>query len=382
MKVIIMETKGKEAIALNQNGRFVKIHNLGYRVGQELQIPAEMIIRSNPQKSPRTMQKLAVLAACFCLLLGAVLSFVVLNSQSYGYVSVDVNPSIEYRLNRFDRVVSVSAVNQDGEALISSIGVQNLEGADIELALSRTVQELSVQGYLSSEQAEILISSSAGSKKASEALNQKLISYMQSEDVLKNVEVITTVVTREIIEEASKLGTTAGKLQLIKELGDDVSIEEWIDKSVVDIHEAIKEQSSEIPTTPIDTEAEVETPPEVTVEPDTSVDTEEETATSESVPDETDEPNAPTETVESVTETEAETATEIPTEAPTETALPTEPETKEELTWPETFPNQMPSEWPEEWPEPETDENGNAILPEPEKKPWWWWLWELIFGWH
>ncbi len=37
------------------------------------------------------------------------------------YVSIDVNPSIELGLNRFDRVVSVEAYNAEGEAILSGL---------------------------------------------------------------------------------------------------------------------------------------------------------------------------------------------------------------------------------------------------------------------
>ena len=294
MRVIIMETNGKEAVALGRDGRFIRIRNVGYAVGQEITVTPAMIIRKESVNRTRTITKIAAVAACFCILFASILGLVILNSQSYGYVSVDVNPSIEYRINRFDRVVSVSAVNQDGEALLATIGVDNVEGKDIEVALSLTVNELSVQGYLDGEDAGVVISSSAGSSKASAALSEKLLAYTAAEEKLAGVKVITAVVSQELIEEAEKLGTTAGKLHLIKSIGEDVNIDEWIDRSVTEIYAAVREHISELPTDP---ETDITPPPEVTVEP-------------------------------------------------------------------------------------ETDEHGNIITPEPEKKPWWWWLWELIFGWH
>ncbi len=395
MSVMIMETNGREAIALTRDGRFIKIRNAGYQVGQEVLIKPEMIIRSSSRPGRSAVVKIAAVAACFCLLFASIFGLVILNTQSYGYVSVDVNPSIEYRLNRFDRVVSVSAVNEDGEALLSAIGESNLKGADIELALSLTVDELFVQGYLQNEGAGMLISCTAGSSKASLKLSQKLTAYTQSEDALKEVEVITAVVTEALVEEAAALGTTAGKLHLIKSISEDVNVQDWIDKSVTDIYQAVKSQNPELPTDP---ETEIPAPPEVTIEPDTDVGTDKEPATSAPDPNDTDAPDettgeitdtetsAESETVtesetETKTETETETETESETEKETETETETEPVT-EERTWPETWPDTMPEEWPEEWPEPETDENGNVQLPEPEKKPWWWWLWELIFGKH
>lgn len=45
-------------------------------------------------------------------------------------ISVDVNPSIELGVNRFDRVVSVTGYNNDGTALASAVNLKNLNYSD------------------------------------------------------------------------------------------------------------------------------------------------------------------------------------------------------------------------------------------------------------
>ena len=61
------------------------------------------------------VRALPALAACLLLTLclgGGYLYFV-----PTAYISVDINPSLELRVNRFDRVVDVEAYNEDGQAL-------------------------------------------------------------------------------------------------------------------------------------------------------------------------------------------------------------------------------------------------------------------------
>ena len=89
MKVIIVELCGKDAVALSRNGQFIRIRNLGYSVGQELMISPQMIVRRST--TARAVTKIAALAACFCLILGVIMGILIVNSQPYGYVSVDVN---------------------------------------------------------------------------------------------------------------------------------------------------------------------------------------------------------------------------------------------------------------------------------------------------
>lgn len=45
-------------------------------------------------------------------------------------ISIDVNPSVELGVNRFDKVVSVEGFNQDGEALAAALDVKYMNYAD------------------------------------------------------------------------------------------------------------------------------------------------------------------------------------------------------------------------------------------------------------
>ena len=61
------------------------------------------------------------------------------------YISVDINPSLELGVNRFDRVVSVEAYNPDGQALSDTLDLKYLDYRD---ALEQLVNDQAVEGYL------------------------------------------------------------------------------------------------------------------------------------------------------------------------------------------------------------------------------------------
>lgn len=63
--------------------------------------------------------RLAAAAACLVLLLTGVGGWACFTPTST--VSVDVNPSLELQVNRFDRVVSVEGCNQEGQALAEAL---------------------------------------------------------------------------------------------------------------------------------------------------------------------------------------------------------------------------------------------------------------------
>lgn len=60
-------------------------------------------------------------------------------------VSVDVNPSIELGINRFDKVISVDTFNEDGYILMSSMNVRFLDYRD---ALEKILADEGMEQYL------------------------------------------------------------------------------------------------------------------------------------------------------------------------------------------------------------------------------------------
>lgn len=63
------------------------------------------------------------------------------------HISIDINPSLELGVNRFDRVISVEGWNDDGTALAESVDVTNLSYTDaVEVILSTdTIETLLAQ---------------------------------------------------------------------------------------------------------------------------------------------------------------------------------------------------------------------------------------------
>ena len=98
------------------------------------------------------MRRLAPVLACFLFL-------VVLSGGSYTFfssaavISVDVNPSIELSINRFDRVIDVEGYNADGEELADSLSVRFMNYVD---AVETLIDSDSFRQYLT-EDADISI---------------------------------------------------------------------------------------------------------------------------------------------------------------------------------------------------------------------------------
>lgn len=364
-KAIVMEICGREAVVLNAEGSFVRIRNNGYAVGQEIVLTSDLLISRNSSSRvwQNRMIRYAAIAACIALLIIPVFSLMIMNSQSYGYVSVDVNPSIAYHTNRFDKVVKVTPLNSESEALIATIGIDNLEGEAIEVALSVTIQALDKEGYLDGEQAGLIISTSSKTEKASLALHEKIKEVAANDEHLIGAHVATAMVSHQLVEQAAALGTTAGKLKLIQDIGDTVDVEKWLDKSVAEIQQAVKENNA----APEDDPANPNRPQE------SQTQMAEDTADVTRPEDGTTPNDLPVDTSQGET-TEPETEAEVI------------PETEESLTLPETEPNTEPEEITlQDTQAPlESETEADTIPPEPDKEKdpesWWEWFWQWIMG--
>ena len=64
------------------------------------------------------------------------------------YISMDINPSIELSLNRFDRVVQATAFNDDGQQLLDAVSVN---GQTYTKAIDNLVTSETMRSYLTEE---------------------------------------------------------------------------------------------------------------------------------------------------------------------------------------------------------------------------------------
>ena len=114
MEYLVMECGTSYAVVLDSKGRFLKVPNLGYEVGQVLDC---VIVQDAPRqrRSSKRFARWAAMAACLCLLLLGSWGFW---QSPVGTVRMQINPDVQMRINHFDRVVGLEGRNQDGQALI------------------------------------------------------------------------------------------------------------------------------------------------------------------------------------------------------------------------------------------------------------------------
>ncbi|WP_411678131.1 hypothetical protein [Caproicibacter sp.] len=238
MKGVIVEIRGAHAAALSDDGCIIKVKNRNYAIGQVIEMKKQVF--GKPAKTVAVTVAAAALTLMFGVSAWAYCT-------PYTYVSLDVNPSIEYSVNRFGRVLSAKAVDQDAVKVLEQLRLQN---QSIDDAVRSTVQQISQEGYFQPDDpGGIMIATYSDNETSAEELATDLKDTAEQEvdDAQAPVEVESVSVGYERVQEARTLGTTPGKLNLVEKLqastGDpnSVDVTQWLKKPVKDIMKAIKE---------------------------------------------------------------------------------------------------------------------------------------------
>lgn len=165
MKGIVAEIHSSHMIVIAKNGDFIKCKKLpNCNIGEEINIPAKSI--------SSIYKKISTIAASFIIL--AMLSTGVYAYYTpYSYVSVDINPSMELYVNRFDRVIGVHAFNEDAQKLLATSA--SIKNKGIDAALEQILDSAADKGYLKeNEENSVMIVVSSNSKKEETAISDKI----------------------------------------------------------------------------------------------------------------------------------------------------------------------------------------------------------------
>lgn len=181
---------------------------------------------------PHTARRFAAAFACLALVVAGGTGYWAYFSPTCA-ISIDINPSVELGVNRFDKVVSVEGIGDDGEALAETLDIRFLDYAD---ALNALLADPTVEGYLSQD--EVLSIAVAGENEA------------QADAILAQAETCAAG-TRNVychaadsaeLEHAHEAGLSFGKYQaflILQSLDPTVTAEDVQELTMREIHDRI-----------------------------------------------------------------------------------------------------------------------------------------------
>ena len=145
----------------------------------------------------------SLIAACLAvMLLGGGLFYQRANAVA-SVVSLDVNPSIELKVNQSEKILVCTPLNEDAKAILADMSNgADLKGAKLDVAVNAIVGSLVRNGYLNSISSAIMISVEDKDTARAEKLQRELTSAVDG--VLQTSEAKAAVLTQTLTQDAAR----------------------------------------------------------------------------------------------------------------------------------------------------------------------------------
>ena len=178
-------------------------------------------LMTNAVETKKKKRRWAPLAAAACLALvlvggGGGYYYYSVNNAVASLVSLDVNPSIQLEVNKNEKVLSATPMNEDGAEILADM---DLKGTQADVAMYAIIGSLLQHGYVDELANSILITVEDDDQARGEKLQQELTA--QADAALENAQVSGAVLaqtlqhTEELSQKAQEYGISTGKAALI-----------------------------------------------------------------------------------------------------------------------------------------------------------------------
>lgn len=148
-------------------------------------------------------------------------------------ISIDVNPSIELGVNRFDRVISVTGYNEGGQELIKSLDIEHMNYND---AVNQVLNSQDITNLMSNNEIMTIWVIGEDGKQST-----RIFSNLES-CTAKTENAYCYHAQKKEVEEAHDLGLSYGKYKAyskIKSLDPDITLEEVREMTMKEINDLI-----------------------------------------------------------------------------------------------------------------------------------------------
>ena len=157
-----------------------------------------------PMTTKKTTKKRWTTLAAACLALVLLGGGGIFYQQAHAVasvVSLDVNPSIELKVSKSEKVLVCTPLNEDAKAILADMGGgADLKGAKLDVAVNAIVGSLVRNGYLNSISSAIMISVEDNDTARAEKLQRELTSTVDG--VLQTSEAKASVLTQTLTQNA------------------------------------------------------------------------------------------------------------------------------------------------------------------------------------
>ncbi|MBN2259187.1 MAG: anti-sigma factor domain-containing protein [Clostridiales bacterium] len=208
MKGIVIEILEDNLILLNEEGEFIesKKSSFNYQIGDEISYEMK-------DHSRNMMSRYIAMAASILIFFTSGVGFAAYYTP-YGYINIDINPSMEITYNRFERVLNIRGVNQEGIEIVDKL--DNYRHQSVEIAVKDIINDVEEMGYFI-ENVENIVLITVNDKHSNETIVDGIVV-----DITDNLVAPDVIVTNGIMEDHTryqlineKFEISPGKLNLI-----------------------------------------------------------------------------------------------------------------------------------------------------------------------
>lgn len=171
--------------------------------------------------------------------------YLILVNQAKSYVTIDINPSVEFAVNIDDEVVDVIALNNDADIITSDL---DLIGLSVEEATDAVINAAIETGYIDelSEDNTVVVTSASEDEETRTKLEKTVVDSVNAS--LDNKKIFALVAAQGVDDaikaDAEKYDVSNGKMLLINRailLNSTLNIDDLVNSSIQDIQREIKE---------------------------------------------------------------------------------------------------------------------------------------------
>ena len=251
-KGIVLKVTTEYAVVIAEDNSYCKIaFKEGLIPGQKIYFFEEDILISvakyEREEGFKNFRKkavaLSVMAACivFFILFNGVPGLESKGSSYFAVVSVDINPSVELRLNEGCYVIGVETLNQDGKKVAGDY----LLGLTVDKAVSQIVKKAEEMNYLNSESDTVLMATALNSVETGRI--EELMTQLTNIQLPEEYGYLIIPMERDEIEKAKENKLSLGKYALLDLAGESFQAYEVRNMKVKDLvtSKTIKEKLQE-----------------------------------------------------------------------------------------------------------------------------------------
>ena len=144
------------------------------------------------RKSNKKFRKIIVPIFSLALVGFLIFGSLKMYAKETAFIDIDVNPSVELKVNSFDRVVGAYAYNKDGQSVLKELDVENKKYTD---AVKDLISTMTEQGYIDDNGLVSITLQNKNKKKQNSQLNylKESVSNVLKQNKIKPTEEVFSV---------------------------------------------------------------------------------------------------------------------------------------------------------------------------------------------